>query len=29
MGRATVEIRKEEDFDQALALLRRAGGNGP
>ena len=29
MGRATVEIRKEEDFDQALALLRRAGGNEP
>ena len=26
-GRARVEIRREEDFDQALALLGGAGGN--
>lgn len=26
-GRAVVEVRQEQDFDRALALLRRAGGN--
>lgn len=27
-GRAVAEIRQEQDFDRALALLRGTGGNG-